>query len=89
MAQSIQAVSPPSSLVTAFKSHVSASEPPKSSQQGQNSDPFGPAVVSDVPAKLSGASLSALKEVAANTQASTPPLPGYDRTGHSTNGIAK
>ena len=89
MAQSIQAITPPSSLVTAFKSHASASEAPKSSQQGQNSDPFGPAVVSDVSAKLSGASLSALKEAAANTQATTPPLPGYDRSGHSTNGIGK
>ena len=89
MAQSIQAVSPPSSLVTAFKSHANASEAPKSSQQGQNADPFGPAVVSDVPNNLSGASLSALKEAAANTQASTPPLPGYDRSGHSTNGIGK
>ena len=89
MAQSIQAVSPPSSLVTAFKYHANASEPPKSFRQGQNSDPFGPAVVSDVSANLSGASLSALKEAAANTQTSTPPLPGYDRSGQSTNGIAK
>lgn len=89
MAQSISAVSPPSSLVTAFKSYTSASEAPRTSQQGQNSDPFGPAVVSDVPANLSGANLSALKEAAANTQASTPPLPGYDRSGHSTNGIGK
>jgi len=89
MAQSIQAISPPSSLVTAFKSHANASEAPKSSQQGQNADPFGPAVVSDVPEKLSGASLSALKEVAANTHASTPALPGYDRSGQSTNGVGK
>ena len=89
MAQSIQAISPPSSLVTAFKSHANASEAPKSNQHGQNSDPFGPAIISDVPTKLSGASLSALKEVAATTQASTPPLPGYDRSGNSTNGIGK
>ena len=88
MAQSIQPSSPTASLVTAFKSHASANEAPRASAQGQNSDPFGPAVVSDVP-QLSGASLSAIREVAANTPASTPALPGYDRTGHSTSGLGK
>ena len=88
MAQSIQAVSPPSSLVTAYKSHANASEAPHTSQQGQNADPFGPAIIADTP-HLSGAAVSAIKEVAANTTAPPAVLPGYDRTGHSTSGAGK
>lgn len=82
MAQSIQPPSPISALVTAFKSHENASEAPRASAQGQNSDPFGPAVISS-PSSLSGATLSTIKEVAT----STPALPGYDQTGHSTSGF--
>jgi len=88
MAQSIQAISPPSSLVTAFKSHAQASEAPRTSQQGQNAtDPFGPAVITNV-SPLSGATLSAINEAAASA---SPPhtSPAYDSTGHSIDGSEK
>lgn len=88
MAQSVQPALPTSALVTAYRSHANASEAPRTSQQGQNADPFGPAVITDTP-HLSGATVSAIKEVAASTTAPTPELPGYDRTGQSTNGAGK
>ncbi len=85
MTDTIKPVAPTASIVTSFKSNASAHETPRATPPSNAKDPFGPAVVTNIP-QLSGAALSAIQSTADTTRASTPPLPSYDKTGHSSTG---
>lgn len=85
MTDIIEPVAPTASIVTSFKSSAGASHAPQSASPASASDPFGPAVVTSIP-QLSGAALSAIQTTADTTRASTPSLPSYDKTGHSSTG---
>jgi len=75
---------PPASLVTAYKYAANASAA-TDAQQNQ-ADSFGLAVIPPAP-KLSGATLSAIKETAVTAAPAVTPaepsLPGYDASGRS------
>lgn len=84
MADMISAVAPTTSIATSFQSNAQAATPPAprpDTVEGQ--DRFGPAVIMPRP-QLSGADISAMKEMAAATPVSTPPtLAGYDASGQA------
>ncbi len=82
MSDQISPVTPTSSIVTAYKSNTSAAYAPLQPAAGGKEDHFGPAVIAPSP-HMSGATLSAIKQTAAATTASTPALPTYDRSGAS------
>lgn len=85
MADTIEPVAPTASIVTSFKSSTNASQAARATSSASTPDPFGPAVVTSIP-QLSGAALSAIQTTADTTRASTPSLPSYDKTGHSSTG---
>tara|TARA_R110000824_G_scaffold118960_10_gene271777 strand:+ start:32874 stop:33155 length:282 start_codon:yes stop_codon:yes gene_type:complete len=84
MADMISAVAPTASIVTSFKSSAEIAPPPAARPTSDtDKDSFGPAVIMPRP-QLSGADISAMKEVAATTPVSTPPtVAGYDASGQS------
>ncbi len=78
---------PSAALVTAYKYATNASASAEAIQN--QADNFGPAVIPPAP-KLSGATLSAIKETAATSAPvaapATPSLPSYDASGRSQGG---
>lgn len=75
-------VTPTASIVTSYKSNAGAAYAPLRPAAGGKEDHFGPAVIAPSP-HMSAATLSAIKQTAAATTASTPALPTYDHTGAS------
>lgn len=73
-------VTPTASIVTSYKSNTGAAYAPLQPAAGGKEDHFGPAVIAPN-THLSGATLSAIKQTAAATTASTPALPTYDSNG--------
>ena len=75
---------PSAALVTAYKYAANASASADATQN--QADSFGPAVIPPAP-KLSGATLSAIKETAATSAPAVAPaepsLPSYDSSGRS------
>lgn len=82
MSEIVSPVTPTASIVTSYKSNTGAAYAPIQPAAGGKEDHFGPAVIAPS-SHLSGATLSAIKQTAVATTASTPALPTYDRSGAS------